>query len=350
MIKAQLCLKEKFPAVLLVALLLVIFCNAVLAVQATNDDMQQAVKAMQEKKFKRAISILESLVAKDGVTDIELLSNAHFILGFAYEQDGNINKAQKEYQITAVRYPNTEGGKCAKEQLARFAANKASESGIAGIEKALADAKDESNAKKIAIRLINTNRSPDSIKLAQHAFEVYAKRFGYVNTTKEVMYELVLAYESAGKYPTSYSLLKKLFERFPNAKENPEYLTQMGYYANLLGRSSEALQNFDMAILLKPSKKLYAKALMGKAVSFRNQGKPNEGMQALAQSKKLAEEMGDTRRIESVNLLVKKGGFTDEHQSKAKGRNVWLVSCVLAALVAAAVGIRVTMRLRKRRR
>jgi tetratricopeptide (TPR) repeat protein len=91
---------------------------------------------------------------------------------------------------------------------------------------------------------------------------------------------------------------------------------------NLTGSSKEAINVFDKALSLNPDKFLRVKALLGKAFAYRNLRQASEAKFALAEAKKLSQQIGDSMNLEDIEQLEKEvKQISDSDNSNESQRN-----------------------------
>lgn len=213
------------------------------------------------------------------------------------------------------------------------------------MERRLKVEKDAKKAADLASALMWQHANRASIHIARKIYDQYVSRFGYVKETQEVLFALASVTEDAGLFSDSRKLMDELFKRFPSAGVNPRYLIKYGYGMNLTGSSKDAVGVFDKALRLDPDTFLRAKALLGKAFAYRNLGQPSEAKLALAEAKRLSQQIGDSINLEDIEQLEKEvkqisdSDNSNEIREKRDGRKLY--SLIAFALVAIVVVIRI---------
>lgn len=345
--------------VFFLALLTLLFTSYALAAQdiglpdsPLSRDIIKAGELLEANDVKGAQQILEKSIAANQTSDKETMATATQLLGMCYEQQNDRKRAERVYKAVLKQYPGTKGAIRAQFRLDTIAGKHTKPEGQAispeQLEREFRGEKDAKKAADIASAIIWQHGNRESIHVARKIYDQYVSRFGYIKETQEVLFALASVNESAGLFPDSLKLMDELFRRFPSAETNPRYLIKYGYGMNLTGSSKAAISVFDRALRQDPDKFLRAKALLGKGFAYRNLRQPREANVALAEAKKLSQEIGDSMNIENIAQLeeeVRK--MSDDHSDSSSdnvaGKPVWikLLSLVALALVGVVVVVRI---------
>lgn len=337
--------------ILFLMLLTLLFTSYAFAAHGTglpdsplSRDTMKAADLFAAKDFKNAQQILEKSIAANKATDKETMATATQLLGMCYEQQNDNKRAEEIYRKVLKQYPGTKGAIRAQFRLDTMAGKptkfKGKPMNAQQMEHMFKVEEDAKKAADLASALMWQHSNRASIHIAHQIYDQYVSRFGYIKETQEVLFALASVTENAGLFADSRKLMDELFKRFPSAGDNPRYLIKYGYSMNLTGSSKEAINVCDKALRLDPDTFLRAKALLGKAFAYRNLGQPIEAKRALAEAKKLSQQIGDSMNLEDIKQLEKevKQIPVSDNSGVVREKRDWaklypLIAFALAAIV-----------------